>query len=83
MVYNSSHSPPTLAEHRRDGCEFAMALNNNEYVNYAYTQLYSTYYHAVDIIYRRTDRLNANVLLYYCFILKSRLAHRGPTMMLL
>jgi len=38
MVYNSHW--PTLAEHRRDGCEFAMALNNNEYVNYAYTRLY-------------------------------------------
>lgn len=51
------------AEHRRDGC--AMALNNNEYVNYAYTTIMPW------TLFIEVHRLNAIVLLLY-FILKSQ-----------
>jgi len=53
------------AEHRRDGCEFAMALNNNEYVNYAYTTIMPW------ALFIEVHHLNAIVLLLY-FILKSQ-----------
>lgn len=54
------------AEHRRDGYEFAMALNNNEYVNYAYTTIMPW------TLFIEVHHLNAIVLLLY-FILKSQL----------
>jgi len=53
------------AEHRRDSCEFAMALNNNEYVNYAYTTIMPW------TLFIEVHHLNAIVLFLY-FILKSQ-----------